>query len=67
MVRLSDDMLADIDAWIATQPKSMSRPEAVRILMARGLPRTTEVSTSDEEHSWGGKAVMTAPKPRKLK
>ena len=66
-VRLPPDQIAALDAWIAAQSKPMSRPEAVRALMARGLPHTTEVSTSDEEHSWGGTAVMTEPKPRKLK
>jgi hypothetical protein len=51
----------------ASQPKPLSRPEALRQLAGRGLPSTTDVTVSDEQHSWGGDAVMTAPKPRKLK
>ena len=66
-VRLQPEQLAALDAWIASQPKLLSRPEALRRLAARGMPSTTEVNVSDEQHSWGGDAVMTAPKPRKLK
>lgn len=36
-VRLLDGPLADLDAWIAKQPEPMSRPEAIRKLMERGL------------------------------
>jgi hypothetical protein len=39
----------------------------MRRLFELGLPRTVDVSVSGEEHSWGGDAVMTQPKPRKLK
>ena len=67
MVRLQPDQLAALDAWIASQPKPLSRPEALRRLAGRGLPSTTDVTVSDEQHSWGGEAVMTVPKPRKLK
>jgi hypothetical protein len=66
-VRLQPDRLAALDAWIASQPKPLSRPEAIRRLTARGLPSTTVAAVSDEQHSWGGVAVMTAPKPRRLK
>lgn len=67
-VRLQPDALARLDAWIAAQPDPKpSRPEALRRLAELGLPRTTEVSVSTERHSWGGDAVMTRPKPRKLK
>ncbi len=66
MVRMLPDQLAELDAWIADQagPK-LSRPAAIRRLVHRGLPRTVEVSVSDERHSWGGDAVMTAPKPKR--
>jgi hypothetical protein len=60
-VRLQPDALARIDTYIASQPDPQpSRPEALRRLAELGLPRTTDVSTSDEEHTWGGAAVMTA-------
>jgi hypothetical protein len=66
-VRLQPDALARLDAWIAAQPDNPSRPEAIRRLFELGLPRTVDVSVSGEEHSWGGAAVMTQRKPRKLK
>jgi len=66
-VRLQPDQLAAIDEFIAAQPQPMSRPEAIRKLVSMGLPRTTEVSVSDQEHSWGGDAVMIQPKPKGLK
>ena len=38
MVRLQPDQLAQLDAWIATQPApEPSRPEAVRRLLAQVL------------------------------
>jgi hypothetical protein len=67
LVRLQPDALARLDAWIAEQPDKPSRPEALRRLAELGLPRTVEVSVSTEQHSWGGDATMTQPKPRKLK
>jgi len=66
-VRLQPDALARLDAWIAAQPAPTTRPEAIRRLMEAGLPRTVDVSVSTESHSWGGAAVMTQAKPRKLK
>jgi hypothetical protein len=67
LVRLQPDQLAALDAFIAAQAKPLSRPEAIRKLMFLGLPRTVEVSVSDERHSWGGDAVMAGPKPKGLK
>jgi hypothetical protein len=66
-VPLDPAQLTALDAWIASQPKPLSRPQALRRLAVRGLPSTTDVTVSDEQHSWGGEAVMTVPKPRKLK
>ena len=67
-VRMPPEELAALDTWIATQPDPKpSRPEAMRRLAKLGLPRTTNVSVSDEQHSWGGDAVMTTPKPRTRK
>jgi len=66
-VRLQPEMLSALDAFIAEQPAPISRPEAIRLMVERGLPRTVDVSTSGEKHSWGGAATMTQPKPRKLK
>jgi hypothetical protein len=37
MVRLQPDQLAALDAWIAGQNKSISRPEAIRAILAAGL------------------------------
>jgi hypothetical protein len=34
LVRLQPDQLAALDAWIAKQPEAMTRPEAVRRLLA---------------------------------
>jgi hypothetical protein len=36
-VRMSRDMLAELDAFIAKQPKPVSRPEAIRAFVAAGL------------------------------
>ena len=36
-VRLHPDDLAALDAWIEVQGECLSRPEAIRILMRRGL------------------------------
>jgi len=36
-VRLQPNQLAALDAWIAAQPEPVSRPEAVRRLVERGL------------------------------
>lgn len=36
-VRLLDDPLAKLDAWISKQPEPMTRPEAIRRLVERGL------------------------------
>jgi hypothetical protein len=66
-VRMLPDQLEQLDAWIASQAGEMTRPEAIRRLVSLGLPRTTNVSVSDEQHSWGGDAVMTAPKPKHTK
>lgn len=36
-VRFPSDQLAALDAWIAKQPGPLSRPEAIRVLVADGL------------------------------
>ena len=36
-VRLQPEQLAALDAWIAETGGTMTRPEAIRALMARGL------------------------------
>ena len=36
-LRLPADMLAKLDAFIAAQPKPVSRPEAIRAFVAAGL------------------------------
>lgn len=36
-IRMSDDMMARIDTWIAAQPSQFSRPEAVRFFVDRSL------------------------------
>jgi hypothetical protein len=38
-VRLLDEPLARLDAWIAEQDQEMSRPEAVRRLLEIGLKK----------------------------
>ncbi|MGE3745575.1 MAG: hypothetical protein AB7G25_07695 [Sphingomonadaceae bacterium] len=37
MLRLQPDQLAALDAWIEHQPDTLSRPEAVRRLIEKGL------------------------------
>jgi hypothetical protein len=44
-VRLQPPQLNALDAWIATQPKKMSRPEAVRKLLASALGGEAPSST----------------------
>jgi metal-responsive CopG/Arc/MetJ family transcriptional regulator len=38
-IRLSDELRAKIDAWAKQQAEPMSRSEAIRILVERGLKR----------------------------
>jgi metal-responsive CopG/Arc/MetJ family transcriptional regulator len=38
-VRLTDDAIAAIDAWIDRQRETVSRSEAIRRLIERGLKR----------------------------
>ena len=41
-VRLHEPALGDLDAWIAAQPEPrLSRPEAIRRLLAEALGKTT--------------------------
>jgi hypothetical protein len=37
MVRLPPQQLAALDAWIADQPKPISRPEAIRAMVSASL------------------------------
>ena len=37
MVRMDDDGLARLDAWIARQSEKLTRPEAIRRLVAKAL------------------------------
>jgi cytochrome c553 len=37
MVRLQPEQLKKLDEWIARQPASLSRPEAVRTLLALSM------------------------------
>jgi hypothetical protein len=37
VVRMHDEQVAMIDAWIAMQGQSISRPEAIRMLVEIGL------------------------------
>jgi len=37
MVRFQPDQLAKLDAWIAAQPQPVSRPEAIRAMVAAAL------------------------------
>jgi hypothetical protein len=41
-VRLQPDQLAALDAWIAKQPEAMTRPEAVRRILAGSLRVCTQ-------------------------
>jgi len=36
-VRMEREMLDRLDAWIAAQPKPVSRPEAIRAMVAAAL------------------------------
>jgi hypothetical protein len=36
-VRMSREQLAALDTWIAAQPKTVSRPEAIRAMVAAAL------------------------------
>jgi hypothetical protein len=51
-VRMTDPMLADIDAWLSTQPDRLSRQEAVRLCVAFALAH------------WGGRAQLLNPDPQ---
>ena len=42
IVRLQPAMLAILDQWIAAQPKSVSRPEAFRQMLARVTNQSSE-------------------------
>ena len=42
LVRLQPDQLAELDAWIAKQPRPITRPEAIRAFLAAGLQVTGE-------------------------
>lgn len=42
MVRIPPAELADLDAWIAKQNEPMSRPEALRAMMARVVKAKNE-------------------------
>lgn len=42
VVRLQPPMLAILDQWIAAQPKSVSRPEAFRQMLARVTNQSSE-------------------------
>lgn len=37
VVRMHDQQIAEVDAWIAMQEKEISRPEAIRRLVEMGL------------------------------
>lgn len=36
-VRMQSDQLAAVDAWASTQDDSLTRPEAIRRLVSKGL------------------------------
>lgn len=42
-VRLSDEMVDEIDAWGATQDPPLGRSEAIRALIKRGLGKAKKV------------------------
>jgi hypothetical protein len=46
-VRLQPDPLAALDAWIAAQPDTPSRPEAVRRLLGRALAIEGAIQATD--------------------
>jgi len=37
LVRLQPDLLAALDAWVEKYPKPLSRPAAIRAILAAGL------------------------------
>lgn len=41
MVRIQPELLDAIDAWISSQPEKLSRPEAIRRLVAKALKDST--------------------------
>jgi len=45
LVRLQPDQLAALDAWISSFPKPVSRPQAIRAILAAGL---TVMDESDD-------------------
>jgi hypothetical protein len=38
-VRLHADLIGALDAWIARQASAVSRPEAIRVILANGLSK----------------------------
>jgi hypothetical protein len=61
-VRMLDDRIAVLDAWIAKQKSKPSRPEAIRRLVEIGL--LTSTTTTDMRYQ--AKASDSAAKAKKL-
>lgn len=50
-IRMPPDALATLDAWIAEQPQPLSRPEAIRIILAGALKRVWPASGKESRDS----------------
>jgi hypothetical protein len=46
LVRLHSECLSRVDAWIASRPEPMSRPEAIRQLLADSLGQRPAISSA---------------------
>lgn len=60
-VRMTDEMIASIDAWIATQPGYVSRQEAVRRFVVFSLEHTGWLS--EREGSRNGLSRLDTASP----
>jgi hypothetical protein len=62
VVRMHDQQIAAIDAWVALQDAEISRPEAIRRLVELGLtvggkPKQTTAATADRAKELASKAI----------
>ena len=63
MVRFQPGQLAEIDAFIAKQPKPISRPEAIRMLVKRGSVQ--DAPRERPPSDFPGAALATPPSQKR--
>lgn len=63
LVRLQPDQLAALDAWIAGQSSSLSRPQTIRMLLQEALP-TPNTASKHGEFGWVPEPRASLDSPR---